>query len=355
MNRTLAVGLLFIAVEGCRDAAAPVPALLLPPADSAVGTVPRILTLPTADGSGMVVHPDYIRRPSSWTGPARFLAITTYPGADPNREWPSIFAQDSVSTRWHLAAGTPNPVLEAPMAMIYSDPDIVYEPDSNELWMYVRLVNATWNVVQIVKSRDGVHWTDPVDVDSARNHGMISPAVVRRDRGDWYLWSVHADQTGCAAAGTAVLERRTSADGVRWSAPDTASIAGHPWHLDVQWVPSRGEWWAIYVESCMPTAVRLATSTDGRTWTVLPSPVLTAGAIPEFSDLVYRSTLAVEGDSVRLWFSGARWVTAEDSGWVWRAAASVEGVGALLQRLAQPAAAPVAVPGRTRLPFPESP
>jgi len=358
MNRTLAVGLLFIVLEACRETAAPVPASPLLPPDTSVGATLRLLTIPTADGTGRVVHPDYIRLPASWTGGTRYLAITTYPQADATREWPSLFQQDSVSTRWHLPAGEPNPVLQPPTAMTYTDPDIVFEPDSNQLWMYVRLVTPIWNVLQIIRSSNGVNWTAPVDIDSAPNHGMISPAVVRRDRGDWYLWSVNGGSGGCVQAAESFLQRRTSTDGLHWSKPDTAKIAGHPWHLDVQWIASRQEWWALYVEGCMPTSVRLATSADGLTWSPFPSPVITTGVIPQFKDVVYRSSLAVEGDSVRFWFSGARWDSLPDSGWVWRAAASVEGTSSLLQRLSQPA--PVeprafVAPRWRVVPYPEAP
>lgn len=358
MNRTLAVGLPFIILVACRDAAAPVPASSTPPPDTSVRGTLRVLSIPTADGTGRVVHPDYIRMPSTWPGPARYLAITTYPAADPTREWPSLFTQDSVCTRWHLPAGGPNPVLQPPTAMTYTDPDIVYEPDSMQLWMYVRLVTPMWNIIQVIRSGDGVHWTSPVDIDSALNHGMISPAVVRRNRGEWYLWSVHAGPGGCRVAGSAFLERRTSTDGLHWSAPDTAVIPGHPWHIDVQWVPSRQEWWALYVESCLPAAVRLATSADGLVWSAFPSPVITAGVIPQFGDVVYRSTFAVEGDRVRFWFSGARWDSVSDSAWVWRAAASVEETDSLIERLSQtpsPAPRPFVAPRGRRVPYPEAP
>ncbi len=358
MNRTLAVGLLFIVLGACRETAAPVPAPTTPPPDTSVRGTLRVLTIPTADGTGRVVHPDYVRMPASWPGSPRYLAITTYPAADPTREWPSLFSQDSACTHWHLPAGGPNPVLQPPTAMTYTDPDVVYVPDSNQIWMYVRLVTPMWNVLQLIRSGDGVNWTSPVDIDSAVNHGMISPAVVRRGTGDWYLWSVHAGAGGCAVAGSAFLQRRTSTDGVHWSVPDTARIAGHPWHVDVQWIPDRKEWWALYVESCLPTAVRLATSPDGLAWSVLPSPVITAGVISQVGDVVYRSTFAVEGDSVRFWFSGARWDSVSDSGWVWRAAASIEGTSALLERLSQPA--PVAprrfvAPRGQLVPYPEAP
>lgn len=346
-----------LTLGACREAVAPpaTPPVFAP--DTTVDATPRVMTLPTADGTGLANHPDYLRMPADWGGHARFLSVTTYPQADPTREWPSIFVQDSVSSVWHLASGTPNPVLEPPTADTYTDPDIIYEPDSGEVWMYVRLVNPVWNILQLIKSHDGRQWTTVADIDSARNHGMISPAVVRRAAGDWYLWSVSVGAAGCDIAGTAVATRRTSTNGVQWSTADTIAIPGHPWHIDVQWVPERNEWWMLYVEGCLPTSVRLATSPDGLTWNPFPTPVIAVGVIPEFKDLVYRSTFTVENDSVRFWFSGAHWDYASDSGWVWRVAASQESATALLTRLAQPAPTATATAVRTpqRVVWPEAP
>jgi hypothetical protein len=96
-----------------------------------------------------------------------------------------------------------------------------------------------------------------------------------------------------------------------------------PWHVDVMWVAELEEFWALYNEkpasSCATPALRLATSTDGIMWTQHPTPVLQAGVMREFNDIVYRSTLEYDPrtDMVTLWYSGARH---DGDTWTWSAA-----------------------------------
>lgn len=204
-----------------------------------------------------------------------------------------------------------------------SDLDGLYIPERNELWLYYREVAAE-NVIRLTTSSDGIHWTPSVVVAHAPNHEIISPTVVRRAPNDWLMWSVNGN-VGCTGA-TAAVELRRSTDGVRWSVPELVALSQpgvYPWHIDVEWIPSRGELWALYNAktsgSCTTGAVYLATSTDGVHWSTFPSPVLARGAIPELRDVVYRSTLSYDAasDAVTIWYSGARY----DAGvYTWRAA-----------------------------------
>jgi hypothetical protein len=155
------------------------------------------------------------------------------------------------------------------------------------------------------------------------------------------MWSVKSGSVGCRAAATTV-ELRRSEDGVAWSAPVTVSLAQPGywlWHIDVQWVPSRREFWALYnVKSsadCNTPAVYLATSPDGTTWTTYPSPVLQRGATREFTDIVYRSSFEYTpvSDLITFWYSGARF---DVGGFNWSAAVerrSRESVFAAIQRV----------------------
>jgi hypothetical protein len=115
-------------------------------------------------------------------------------------------------------------------------------------------------------------------------------------------------------------------DGEHWSTPAPVQLVQPdlwPWHIEVQWIPSRGEFWALYnaklAGSCTTPALFMATSPDGLRWTVLSQPVLVKGRIPEFQDIVYRSSLAYEPatDAVTFWYSGARY---DGAGYVWSAA-----------------------------------
>jgi hypothetical protein len=141
------------------------------------------------------------------------------------------------------------------------------------------------------------------------------------------------------------VDVRRSADGVHWSAPTRAQLEQpgfYPWHIDVEWLPTLGEYWALFngkrAGSCTTPALFLARSTDGVTWTTYPSPVLARGAIHELEDVVYRTTFSYDADEdvVTLWYSGARF---DGTQYVWRAAVERRARSELLGTVA--AAAPI--------------
>jgi hypothetical protein len=201
-----------------------------------------------------------------------------------------------------------------PDAGYLSDPDLVYVPERDELWLYYRQVTAD-NIVLAVRTRDGRTWTPPMEVARAPNHRIVSPSVVRRAAGDWWMFAVNAGASGCGAAATTVEVRR-SADGVAWGDPVTADLRQPgfwPWHIDVQWIPSRSEFWAVYnvktEGGCTTPAVFIARSGDGLAWDVVPQAVVVKGAIPTLQDIVYRTTFEFDPltDAITFWYSGARY------------------------------------------------
>jgi hypothetical protein len=202
--------------------------------------------------------------------------------------------------------------LAKPQTGYLSDPDIVYSPVTNELVLYYRQASKDDRIFQI-RSHDGVVWSKPVLLLTTGFSKTLSPAVVRKEHGDWRMWSVDG-APGCKGASTSVSVRH-SMNGTTWSDPSPVNIPVLPgqfiWHIDVQWIPAFGEFWAIFpvktAGNCAPQAIYIATSKDGETWTTNPTPVLTTGAIPEFQDVVYRSTFAYDpnADEVTFWFSGA--------------------------------------------------
>jgi hypothetical protein len=142
------------------------------------------------------------------------------------------------------------------------------------------------------------------------------------------MWSVNADG-GCGASATTV-ELRRSTNGLEWSAPATVDLPPPPsgltpWHLDVQWIPSLDEYWAVYngkdANGCGTKAIYLATSADGVRWSTQPDPLLVAGEIDVLKDIVYRATFRYDEatDSVTFWYSGA--TLNERDQFVWRTAA----------------------------------
>ena len=280
------------------------------------------LDFTTYDGSGQVVHPDYAATPAGAFGLPFHLAITPYPYGNPSFENPSFFESDQRG-RWSVSNGASNPVAR-PDAGYLSDPDLVYVPEAGELRLYYRQV-TTQNLVLLTRSTDGLRWTAPVEVARAPNHEIVSPSVVRRAADDWWMFAVNSGPAGCTAPGTTVEVRR-SADGVAWGPAQTAVLEQPdlwPWHLDVQWIPGRQAFWAVYnaktATGCTTPAVYLAESADGIIWSPLERPVLVKGAIPAFEDIVYRATFEYEplSDAITFWFSGARF---DGARYVWSAA-----------------------------------
>jgi hypothetical protein len=279
----------------------------------------RALELTTYEGSGQTVHPDFIALGPESAMHGERLALTPYPFGESTWENPALYTSHD-RIRWNPERNALNPVAY-PQHGYLSDPDLVYDPARDEVRLYYRQVDVE-NEIMLTRTRNAIEWSAPELVAHAPNHQIISPAVVRRSASEWLMWAVNG-QGGCAGTQT-TIELRRSADGLAWSDPETVDLTQkgfYPWHVEVQWIPSRREYWALYnaksIESCSTPALFLATSADGVTWKTFPSPVLERGDIAELRDIVYRSTFAYDPGTgvVTFWFSGARY---ESLRYVWR-------------------------------------
>jgi hypothetical protein len=315
----------------------------------------EVLSLATYDGSGQAVHPDIAFRPGG-TRPL-WLAITPYPGGNATDENPSLF-QGADGLAWNVPVGVTNPIAH-PDAGYLSDPDIVFDPSSSQLFLYYRQVASGHNIIRLTRSDDGIAWRPPQVVASASDHQIVSPTVVRGGPGaPWIMWSVDAGTAGCTARATKV-EARTSSDGIHWKGPITTDLQQPGevvWHIDVEWVPARDEYWALYNtyppgSSCVTGALYLARSDDGIHWRTAASPLARRGLVPAFADVIYRSTFLVDASAttVTFWFSGATYQV--NTGYIWSAAVETRRVADVLAQIASPSAA-VAAPLRA-LPPPE--
>ena len=313
----------------------------------------------TYDGSGQVVHPDVTEAPG--IGAVRWLAITPYPGGRAEFENPSVYDAAS-GGGWQVPDGVVNPLTQPAPGGYLSDPDIVFDPGSDRLWLYYRQVLDGANQIRLMSSGDGVRWSAPITIVTAPDHQVVSPAVVSGSPGaPWTMWAVNAGSRGCTAA-TTTVERRTSSDGVHWSAPASVDLAQPDeiiWHIDVAWIAARREYWALYNtyppgSTCATGALYLATSSDGLHWRTYPSPVARSGILDAFRDIIYRSTFEVDpgAGTVTLWISGAKYTQA--TGYVWRAATVTEPVNTLFRIISAPAPPRASLPpvGRN-LPPPE--
>ncbi|MES2176871.1 MAG: hypothetical protein V4550_03315 [Gemmatimonadota bacterium] len=308
----------------------------------------------TYDESGELVHPDAFVFPHAWHGKRRWFAATPYPRGDPLYENPSLFVTGN-GLEWAPPPGVTNP-LATPTQGYLSDPDIIHDPVSDELFMYYR---AYWAGDQIFlrRSSDGVNWKPPTLVLEGERNSLISPAVVRELDGSWRMWTVDAGTYGCRAQPTDIrLGQRRSRDGITWgdSREVNLSIAGWvPWHWDVQYISAKNEYWSLvtaYPEhhDCSRTSVFLATSVNGSDWTVFPSPLLGPDQVSAMRDMVYRSTFRYypATDEVSVWFSGAR---LEDGSYHYALAMAHYGAAELLRGVSVAMAVPSATIADRRL------
>jgi hypothetical protein len=318
-----------------------------------------LLTLATYDSSGQTVHPDIVHGHGAVSG--YWLAITPYPGGDFMYENPSIF-RSSDTQQWDVPAGVTNP-LAGPSGVtgFLSDPDIIFNPSDQRLWMYYRSYTSAENTISVIHSSNGSTWDAPTIVLSAPAHQVVSPSIVRiGPSAPWEMWAVNAGPAGCTATSTTV-ERRTSDDGLSWSSAATTDLVQPGqviWHIDVEWVPGRAEYWAVYNtfvsgNNCATQSLYLARSTDGVHWTTSPSPIARAGLVDGFADVIYRSTFLTntKGTRVLMVMSGAKYL--DGLGYIWRTGTASISTDALLAIAAAPTPSLSRTPHRT-LPPPEA-
>lgn len=283
---------------------------------------PVPIAFETYERSKQVVHPSAVAFPSAWHGQRFWLALTPYPNSDTRVENPSIFGSGS-GDDWAVPSGVTNPIAKTSRGYL-SDPELAYDPTSDELRLYYREVIETRHghqkakhradVVYLTRSADGATWSQPQQITHDAGRFVVSPTVARRSDGDWRMWSVDAGKRGCSAEETRLIMRQ-STDGITWSKAQAISFSQPgflPWHLDVQYVPQLHMYWALVAayprgSACTGSSLFLATSTDGVRWTTYSSPLLARGTLPQFSTNVYRSTFAFEpdGNGLTIWLTGA--------------------------------------------------
>ncbi|PYP77857.1 MAG: hypothetical protein DMD35_13550 [Gemmatimonadetes bacterium] len=277
---------------------------------------PSLLPAVTYEGSGQLVHPDAAVFPDRWQGKRYWVSATPYPAGQPKYENPSIY-QGHASNEMQVPLGVTNPIVPAPTNGYMSDPDILHDPDTDELRMYYRRTSGEVDQIFLITSRNGVLWSPPQLLVSDARYTMISPSIVRENATSWRMWTVNAEAQGCYSLPIEMtLEQRHSADGITWGGPEPVhlEVPGRvPWHWDVQYVAAKSEYWALVAAypsgtTCSQTAVYFARSVDGTTWKVSPTPLLAPGEFAPLRDVVYRSSFHYHprSDAVSVWFSGAR-------------------------------------------------
>jgi hypothetical protein len=238
---------------------------------------PVLLNLQTSDGSGQACHPDVVFVPGGF-GPQRWpywMVCTPYPYQNSYFENPEIFVSCDGIT-WTIPEGLQNPLVPSPKnpGDHNSDPDILLF--ESELWLFYRSTRRSKtpreipdeNKIYLMKSADGVHWSQPSEILSEKTRSqLMSPAVIH-DGTQFVMWTIeiHGDEFQ--------LIRRTSSNGFAWSVPTIGTVVGleagrYPWHIDV--IPEEDRLSAVLVSCLGPSGIgsriHYAYSEDlGLTW-----------------------------------------------------------------------------------------
>ena len=255
------------------------------------------------------VHPDVVVFTNAWNGYKYWMAMTPYSDGNDDYENPSIVASNDGAT-WEVPAGLTNPVIAFPGGAAFnSDPDLIYNSATDELWMYYRdspgvcTANGT---VKLTKSSDGVTWGSSATVLSGFNTcSMLSQSIVKVGS-TYYMFAVNA--------GTSVsifpfyIDRYTSSDGETWGSaqrvteiPDNRII----WHINVDYVDSEYRMIASSFTSATSATtgdLSFYTSSNGMQWNYYPTLAMTRRS-GQWDAGLYRTTISYVGDTMDVWYS----------------------------------------------------
>lgn len=268
---------------------------------------------PTYDGSGQAIHPDVLHFPKGWNGYTHWMAMTPYPGGKDPWENPSLLASNDGKT-WVAPVGLKAPLAPAPPCDHNSDTDLVYNSTTDELWIYwldtrrasrcaAHKAKPYYNhnyLRRVTVRHDGKKWvvgtpSISLDQDLGKEALLLSPSVVRLGSTKYQLWMSN---------GSTKVYRYESTDGHTWGKAQQVTLADKVWHLNVDHVSPKGEYWMLSVYPSSGGALRWATSKDGLSWTSYPAPVMQSRP-GKWDANLYRGAFIYDSvkDKLRLWYS----------------------------------------------------
>lgn len=294
-------------------------------------------------------HPDVIdfaktsKEGGKWGGYRYWMVLTPNQDGYSQYENPCLAASND-GVNWVVPNGIENPlsgVKHEPAGTHNCDTDLVYNPDSDELWVYYVWEQdspagtpSNLRLIRVKEKNDGFEITSTTDgkpyerlINSQYRYDMQSPAVVRRNANTWLMWSNNSDSDNSGngwQSQVAFVELYTSTDGKNWtnkqSLADTLVLKGAdgiasyiPWHLDVQWVESQNKYWGLFCAypkggNTNRTYLLFGTSEDGKTWTTYPKPLLAPRDNKWDNNFIYRSTFIYDDASgtLHVWYSGGK-------------------------------------------------
>jgi len=273
--------------------------------------------------TNQTVHPDVVYFLDGWgdvngSSYKYWLVTDGYKDGYDDYEQPCVLVSNNISNdSWTEPAGNyydTNPLTgwywnDGDNNNHFCDSDIVYNDDTDELWCYYlnSSVDTTGNTsLELVKSSDGVNWTDATTLITETSGNIVSPSVVK-EGSDWWMWTVN-DTRGDYESDETYLALYHSNDGENWSFSHdcgygfTVDASHKPWHIEV--IKYNGTYHGLLVEQ-NSGADRLCyiESSDRETWTGYDSPILTVDSGSWDSSRMYRSTCVIQDGYMQVLYS----------------------------------------------------
>ncbi|ABK46098.1 hypothetical protein Mmc1_3613 [Magnetococcus marinus MC-1] len=272
---------------------------------SALTHAQQPMITPTYEHSGQVTHPDVLDFGQPWQGYRFWMVTTPYPFLDESVENPSILVSHD-GENWQPPEGLRNPLVERPTSGFHADPDMFFNPQQQQLWLYF-LHTQRHQQQDLLRmcSADGRHWSPPVRILSLPYQTIRSPGLLWY-RGEILMLSVNM-------SGGRILELRRSHNGVQWSQPQPVALTlpGYtPSHLDLLYdAPSALFFMLIQADPLGggPNRLFLLSSKDPLVWRCGRRPLLSPLDAPSWAaQTLYRSSFSMHPDehTVELWYAG---------------------------------------------------
>jgi len=288
------------------------------------------------------MHPDILYFPNGWgnvngSSYKYWLAVTGYKDTAQEYENPAILCSNGPITDmscWQEPANNfydTNPVNGWNYSVCdqhFDDVDVVYNDDTNELWVYYLNSSVPTQTLELVKSSDGVNWTSPINVSAyspslyynggANGNGRIASPAIIKDGDNWYLWAVNF------TASPNILCLYNSTDGLHWYFKHNCGYDFRTgtdrdvWHFNA--VKYDGKFWGLLTEcdsnyNARNSKLCLISSSDGETWAGYDSPILSNAASGWDSGLIYRSTCLIQNGNFTVVYSATNDNTAASGAW----------------------------------------
>lgn len=295
------------------------------------------LQIPTYDESGQVVHPCVIDFRNefgidTWSGYRYWMILTPYPYGQDQFENPSLYASHDGFT-WVIPRNISNPLVTASGGWdmgFLNDPDMIYNPDTDQLWIYYRFANSDILRMHLICVNPDLSITKPITIMEqspwSQNVNRTRSFCIYRQASDrWHMWG---------SGGMLKAPYNTfyffSTDGIHWGDPQRVlnedgadpfqSLGLSNWHMAGK--PNKKEnkveflvystinsWIRQHLFSHKNPIVYAECSTDAPTIFTTPvaSPVLLPSKSGWDSGHLYRCSFQIVDDGTgylyKIWYS----------------------------------------------------